>query len=100
MQDFTILVEEMRKAGLVVQVNVIYFSFKCLGQTDVINGQKKDLILKFSFSEPSLCTMGSTKTALEGPNVKLLTCPGCLWLAEIKTVQMRPSQPKLEVVTN
>ena len=38
--------------------------------------------------------------ALESLFLKLETCPGCLCGAETQTVQMRPSQPKLEVVTN
>ena len=38
--------------------------------------------------------------ALESLFLRLETCPGSLCGAEIKTLQMRPSQPKSEVVTN
>ena len=38
--------------------------------------------------------------ALESLFLRLETFPGCLCGAEIKTLQMRPSQPKSEVVTN
>ena len=50
--------------------------------------------------KPSLCKMAVTKMGLESLFLKLETCPGCLCGAEIKTLQMRPSQPKSEVVTN
>ena len=44
--------------------------------------------------------MAATKMALESLFLRLETCPGPLCKAEIKTVQMRPSQPRSEVVTN
>ena len=50
--------------------------------------------------KPSLCKMAVTITALESLFLRLETCPGSLCGAETKTLQMRPSQPKSEVVTN
>ena len=49
---------------------------------------------------PWLFKIATTKTALESLFLKLETYPGCLWIAETQTVQMRPSRSKSEVVTN
>ena len=50
--------------------------------------------------KPSFCKMAATKMALESLFLRLETCPGSLCGAQIKTLQMRPSQTKSEVVTN
>ena len=50
--------------------------------------------------KPSLCKMAATKMALESLFLRLETFPGPLCGAETKTLQMRTSKPKLEVVTN
>ena len=50
--------------------------------------------------KPSFCKMAATKMTLASLILRLETCPGSLCGAEIKTLQMRPSQSKSEVVTN